>query len=148
MAIRIDARELIELLRLTPPAQNIMLIGKHGIGKSQIITAFYRQQEMRVITFIQKNPHHLDGEGVQSEDALVAAGLLQTPDRRAWVKVSNFIQPLEQLDDIHVKSIADIVGTQAAIAFQQSVAEAAKVTPEQILLNFSRHKKKLGEMSL
>lgn len=276
MAIRIDAREFTEILRLTPPEQNIMLIGKHGIGKSEIITTFYRQRQMRVvafflgqmsdpgdliglmhkdeesgrsvflppfwwpredepivlfldelnrarpeilqavmdltlnktlagkrlpagsivisavnegeeyqltdldpalvsrfnlyefaptvedwllwagdhdvdprvITFIQKNPHHLDGEGVQIEDALVAAGLVKVPDRRAWVKVSRFIQPLERLDEIHIKSIAGIVGAPAAIAFQQSLAEAAKVTPEQILLNFSRHKETLQELSI
>ncbi|MBV7337311.1 AAA family ATPase [Chloroflexi bacterium TSY] len=276
MAIRIDAQEFREILRLTPPEQNIMLIGKHGIGKSEIITEFYRQQKMRVvafflgqmsdpgdliglmnkdessgrsvflppywwpkedepivlfldelnrarpeilqavmdltlnktlagkrlptgsivisavnegeeyqltdldpalvsrfnlyefaptvedwllwagnhdvdpriITFIQKSPHHLDGEGVQIEESLVAAGLIKVPDRRAWVKVSYFVTPLERLEDIHVKSIAGIVGSQAAIAFQQSLAEAAKVTPEQILLRFSRHKAKLKEMSI
>ena len=41
MAIRIDAQELRNLLQLTPSEQNIMLIGKHGIGKSEIITQFY-----------------------------------------------------------------------------------------------------------
>jgi len=50
-AIKIDVPELIELLRLTPPAQNIMLIGKHGIGKSQIITAFYQKKKMKVVAF-------------------------------------------------------------------------------------------------
>ena len=276
MAIRIDAREFREILRLTPPEQNIMLIGKHGIGKSEIIMDFYSQQEKRVVafflgqmsdpgdliglmhkdeasgrslflppywwptadepivlfldelnrarpevlqavmdltlnktlagkrlptgsiviaavnegeeyqltdldpalvsrfnlyefsptvedwllwasaqnveprvvTFIQKNPHHLDGEGVQIDEALVAAGLVKVPDRRAWVKVSNFIRPLDRLDDIHVKSIAGIVGAPAAIAFQQSLAEAAKVTPEQILRQFKRHTGKLKELSI
>ncbi|RKZ40094.1 MAG: hypothetical protein DRQ49_09515 [Gammaproteobacteria bacterium] len=49
MAIKIDALELLEILRITPPEQNIMLIGKHGIGKSQIITQFY--QKMKVVPF-------------------------------------------------------------------------------------------------
>ncbi len=42
MAIRIDVKELLEVLRLTPPEQNVMLIGKHGIGKSEIIRAVLR----------------------------------------------------------------------------------------------------------
>ena len=51
MAIRVDAKELYDVLRLTPPEQNIMLIGKHGIGKSEIITHFYRLQGMQVVAF-------------------------------------------------------------------------------------------------
>ena len=49
MAIKIDVLELIEILKVTPPEQNIMLIGKHGIGKSEIITRFYKK--MRVVPF-------------------------------------------------------------------------------------------------
>src|SRR6476619_1416243 len=52
MAIRIDVKELLELLRLTPPAQNVMLIGKHGIGKSEIIRQFYeRERGLSVVAF-------------------------------------------------------------------------------------------------
>lgn len=50
--IRIDARELYQVLELTPPEQNILLVGKHGIGKSEIISHFYRQrQKLPVIPF-------------------------------------------------------------------------------------------------
>ena len=52
MVIRIDAHELYQVLELTPPEQNILLVGKHGIGKSEIISHFYRQrQKMPVIPF-------------------------------------------------------------------------------------------------
>ncbi|ETX07371.1 MAG: hypothetical protein ETSY2_11590, partial [Candidatus Entotheonella gemina] len=52
MAIRIDAKELRDVLHLTPPEQNIMLIGKHGIGKSEIIQRYYeREQAMTVVAF-------------------------------------------------------------------------------------------------
>ena len=52
MAIRIDAQELLDVLRLTPPEQTIMLIGKHGIGKSEIITRCYAQTKgRRVVAF-------------------------------------------------------------------------------------------------
>lgn len=36
--IKINITELLGLLEITPPNQNIMLVGKHGIGKSEILT--------------------------------------------------------------------------------------------------------------
>ena len=276
MAIRIDTRELREVLKLTPQTQNIMLIGKHGIGKSEIVTHFYKEQGMkvvpfflgqmsdpgdliglmhkdeetgvsvflppywwpvdgqpivlfldelnrarpeilqavqdlalnrtlagkhlpdgsilisavnegdeyqlteldpalvsrfnlyefapsvedwllwanandvdkRVIDFLQQNPHHLDGEEVGADEAAAAAGLVKTQDRRAWVKVSDFLKPLNDVNELHIKIIAGMVGIQPAIALQQSLAAKAIVTVEQIMLNFSRHRKKLADMPL
>ena len=37
MSIRINTKELLTILETTPANQNIMLVGKHGIGKSQIL---------------------------------------------------------------------------------------------------------------
>lgn len=51
MAIKIDARELSELLDITPLSQNIMIVGKHGIGKSRIISDYYAKKKMKVVTF-------------------------------------------------------------------------------------------------
>jgi hypothetical protein len=51
LAVRVDALELIELLELTPPDQNVMLVGRHGIGKSQIIGDHFRSQGMKVVPF-------------------------------------------------------------------------------------------------
>lgn len=50
-AIRINTTELTEVLRLTPADQNVMLVGRHGIGKSQIITGFFAEQNQKVIPF-------------------------------------------------------------------------------------------------
>ena len=50
MAITINTAELKETLLLTPASHNIMLIGKHGIGKSEILTSHYREQGMKVVT--------------------------------------------------------------------------------------------------
>ena len=48
--IKIDVKELENVLKFTPHEQNIMLVGNHGIGKSQIVTEFYeKQKNMRVI---------------------------------------------------------------------------------------------------
>ena len=51
MKIQINSKELFEILKLTPTSQNILLVGKHGIGKSEIITQFYSEKGMKVISF-------------------------------------------------------------------------------------------------
>ena len=50
MAININTRELQDLLESTPATHNIMLSGKHGIGKSKIITDWFEQRGSRVVT--------------------------------------------------------------------------------------------------
>ncbi|SHK35678.1 AAA family ATPase [Fibrobacter sp. UWB12] len=49
MSVRINARELESLLAATPASQNIMLTGKHGIGKSQILEKFFTARGERVM---------------------------------------------------------------------------------------------------
>ena len=49
MAININTKELRTLLESTPASHNIMLSGKHGIGKSQIITKFFEAKGMKVV---------------------------------------------------------------------------------------------------
>ena len=49
MSIKINTMELKRLLEMTPPEQNIMLVGKHGIGKSQILEDFYTKKGMKVV---------------------------------------------------------------------------------------------------
>lgn len=46
----IDTNQLYTILEDTPDNQNIMLVGKHGIGKSQILTEYYSKKGMQVIT--------------------------------------------------------------------------------------------------
>ncbi len=49
MGINITTQELLEILDLTPPEQNIMLVGRHGIGKSEILTQYFSEHGMRVV---------------------------------------------------------------------------------------------------
>lgn len=49
MAIRINAKELEKVLEHTPCTQNIMLTGKHGIGKSQILERYFTAQGCKVV---------------------------------------------------------------------------------------------------
>ena len=44
MSVKIDSNLLMEILEETPASQNIMLMGKHGIGKSQILEKFYSEK--------------------------------------------------------------------------------------------------------
>lgn len=46
----INKEELLEVLKITPAKQNIMIAGNHGIGKSQIITDYFTKKKMRVVT--------------------------------------------------------------------------------------------------
>ncbi len=50
MTINIDAKELLEILAMTPAEQNIMLAGAHGIGKSRILTDYFESKGVPVIT--------------------------------------------------------------------------------------------------
>lgn len=47
--ISIDITELRALLDITPADQNIMLVGNHGIGKSEILSGYYSEKGMRVV---------------------------------------------------------------------------------------------------
>lgn len=46
----INAEQLIFILENTPPQQNIMLVGRHGIGKSQILEEFFQKKGFKVTT--------------------------------------------------------------------------------------------------
>ncbi|MEM9587512.1 MAG: AAA family ATPase [Planctomycetota bacterium] len=279
MAVRVDVTELLTVLKLTPPDQNVMLVGRHGIGKSQIISNYFQQRDMKVVpfflgqmsdpgdligllhkdettgrsefvppywwpedgqpivlfldelnrarpeilqsvmelalnktlagkrlppgsviisavnegdeyqltdldpalvsrfnlyefaptvddwllwaqehdldarvrTFIQAHPQHLDGTGQASESpnqATTWSGLVKTPDRRGWARVATVIKQVTNLEAMHIKLVAGIVGAPAANAFRKSLTTRLPVTPEDVLLGFSKQRSKLNKMSL
>ncbi|MCR5187361.1 MAG: AAA family ATPase [Treponema sp.] len=47
---KIDSTLLLKVLEVTPASQNIMLVGKHGIGKSQILEKYFTAQGCKVVT--------------------------------------------------------------------------------------------------
>jgi len=49
MAITINTTDLKAILEATPSTQNILLVGKHGIGKSEIITHHFEEQGIPVV---------------------------------------------------------------------------------------------------
>lgn len=46
----INIKELYEVLAVMPASQNLMLVGKHGIGKSEILTNYFEKQGLSVQT--------------------------------------------------------------------------------------------------
>ena len=47
--IRVNTTELMQMLEMTPASHNIMLVGQHGIGKSEILTEYYARKGMKVV---------------------------------------------------------------------------------------------------
>jgi len=47
--ININTHKLYHILDVTPATHNIMLVGDHGIGKSEILTHYYAQRGLRVV---------------------------------------------------------------------------------------------------
>lgn len=50
MPISINTKDLYKILEKTPCSHNIMLCGKHGIGKSQILTDYFTTKGIPVVT--------------------------------------------------------------------------------------------------
>ena len=46
----VNTEQLLFILENTPAEQNIMLQGKHGIGKSQILEKFFSEKNQKVVT--------------------------------------------------------------------------------------------------
>ncbi len=50
MGISINISEFRQVLKMTPGHQNIMLVGKHGIGKSRVICDYFKDKEENVVS--------------------------------------------------------------------------------------------------
>lgn len=48
--IKINTRKLLQILEITPHEQNIMLVGTHGIGKSQILCEYFSSKGFKVVS--------------------------------------------------------------------------------------------------
>ena len=48
--MKINSKQLLFILENTPSSQNIMLMGKHGIGKSRILEAYFEKKGAKVVT--------------------------------------------------------------------------------------------------
>ncbi len=50
MNVKINIKELEYVLEHTPAEQNIMLVGRHGIGKSEILNSYFEGKGMKVVS--------------------------------------------------------------------------------------------------
>lgn len=106
--------------------------------------------DSRVIEFIRATPKFLDSDGTTST---FDRGLQKTPDRRAWKKVSDCISNIDNLESVHKKMLAGIVGAAATQAFCTFLSTIRILSGEDILLNFAQHsatlkKYRLHEMAM
>ncbi|KPA13633.1 ATPase AAA [Candidatus Magnetomorum sp. HK-1] len=101
-----------------------------------IVWANRENIDNRVIHFIQKYPHFLDGTNEFSRSDEIPE-LEKTPDRRAWERVSNLIKNVDSIDDRYVTIMAGIVGVSASVNFKKSIQEIGKLSPEKVLFKFS-----------
>jgi len=93
-----------------------------------------RKIDMRVIEFIEKNNAYMDsGLSDTGDDSFE-----KTPDRRAWVKVSQIIAPHPQLRAELIKIIGGVVGVSAAMAFKRFVESLDRLSADQVLLHFGK----------
>jgi hypothetical protein len=70
MGLTINTTELLGILAITPASHNIMIVGKHGIGKSKIISDFFTEKGKKVVTLFlgqMSDPGDLIGLPYQDE---------------------------------------------------------------------------------
>jgi len=100
----------------------------------------------RIINFIQKSPGFLD---TASEQEYFSHVLNKAADRRAWHKASDMIKPIKDIQNIHIKIMAGIVGVSAALNFKKSLETTLKISVEQLLLSkFQENENKLNSFIL
>src|SRR5574344_1134604 len=74
MLTTVNRQELADVFEMTPSSQNIMIAGKHGIGKSEIVKDYFASKGKRVVTMFCSQaadpgdiiglPHYDDATGV------------------------------------------------------------------------------------
>ncbi len=101
--------------------------------------------DSRVIEFIRATPKFLDSDGTTST---FDRGLQKTPDRRAWKKVADCISGINNLESVHKKMLAGIVGAAATQAFVSFLGTSRLLSGKDILLEFQKHKDALKKYKL
>ena len=80
MSININTKELKTMLESTPPDHNIMLSGRHGIGKSRIITGHFEAKGQKVVTlFLGQMSDPGDLIGLPDKDAATGKTVFMPP---------------------------------------------------------------------
>ncbi len=124
MAINIDTTELKTILDCTPAEQNIMLVGKHGIGKSQILTHYFQEKGMTVIAlFLGQMSDPGDLIGLPSKDEKTGKTQFMPP---YWFPTDN--QPIVLFLDELNRARPEVLQTIMDLALNRKLA--GKQLPE------------------
>lgn len=111
MAININTKELRNLLESTPASHNIMLSGKHGIGKSRIITEFFTAKGLKVVTlFLGQMSDPGDLIGLPNKDTKTGKTVFMPP---YWFPIDDqpvvlFLDELNRARPEILQSIMDL----------------------------------------
>ena len=111
-----------------------------------LLWAEKEQLDYRVVSFIQNEGVWLDGN--EGQKAGIDTGLDKTPDRRAWKKVSDVLLGKEDLNELHKKLVAGIVGPAATSRFFGSITGNKVLSGMEVLLNFDKYKAVLAKYKL
>ena len=112
MAIAINSKELETLLEVTPSWQNIMLTGRHGIGKSQILTHYFESKGMRVVSlFLGQMSDPGDLLGLPTKDEVTGKTAFMPP---YWFPVDGqpvvlFLDELNRARPEILQTVMDLV---------------------------------------
>lgn len=78
--VSVNITELTQLLDCMPDTHNIMLVGRHGIGKSEILTNYFNQKGMPVVAlFLGQMSDPGDIIGLPNKDELTGKTVFMPP---------------------------------------------------------------------
>lgn len=118
MSININVKELKNLLDSTPHTHNIMLSGKHGIGKSRIITDHFSAKGQKVVTlFLGQMSDPGDLIGLPNKDEKTGKTVFMPP---YWFPTDN--QPVVLFLDELNRARPEILQTIMDLALNRKLA--------------------------
>lgn len=131
MATIINTNELKETLNITPASHNIMLVGKHGIGKSEILTEFFTKKKMKVVTLFlgqMSDPGDIIGLPTKIETKDTQGNLISQTDFSLpyWFPIDN--KPIVLFLDELNRARPEILQTVMDLTLNRKLA--GKVLPE------------------
>ncbi|PIE82179.1 MAG: ATPase [Candidatus Delongbacteria bacterium] len=96
-----------------------------------LLWATQNKIDNRIIEFIEENPTELDSNAEE--------GLEKTPDRRAWEKVSDMLQNLDEDKQMMKKVLSGVVGVSTASKFVDSFSDTKLLSATVLMRDFKKH---------
>ncbi|MFA6857230.1 MAG: AAA family ATPase [Treponema sp.] len=117
-AVYITTQELYSILDMTPADENVMLAGKHGIGKSKILTDYFSAEECKVVPlFLRQMSDPGDLISLPTKDGKTGRTIFMPP---YWFPVDN--QPVVLFLDELNKARPEVLQTIMDLALNRTLA--------------------------